>query len=338
VSGEIVGLCQPLSVAFFGIRFDLRNPDLAGTSMSDRYAAALDMAEWADRVGFAFLVLSEHHGSPDGYLPSPLVMAAAVAARTERISIQVAAMVASFHDPLRLAEDAAVVDLLSEGRMDLVIANGYVADEFAMFGVPMGQRASRTTETVKTLQQAWTGEPFEHQGRMVQVTPRPFRDGGPKLSLGGTSEAAARRAARLGVGFMPSTPEVWDAYRAEVVERGGADPGDHLGGDTSCTFLADDVDAGWEAIAPYAMHENKAYGEWAAAADIDTGYRVAASADELRATGQYRVVTPADLVAELNAAGPLAIVLIHPMMGGIPPDLAWESLHLLERDVLPRLT
>jgi alkanesulfonate monooxygenase SsuD/methylene tetrahydromethanopterin reductase-like flavin-dependent oxidoreductase (luciferase family) len=239
---------------------------------------------------------------------------------------------------LRLAEDAAVVDLVSQGRLELVIANGYVADEFAMFGVPMGERASRTTEVVRTLQQAWTGEPFEHRGRTVQVTPRPFRERGPGLSLGGSSEAAARRAARLGVGFQPSTSAVWDAYRTERVARSGSDPGDYLGGDTSFTFVAQDVDAGWEAIAPYAMHEANAYGAWAAEAGIATGYRTAGSADELRATGQYRVVTPGELVAELTAGGPFAIAIVHPLMGGIPPELGWESLRLLEHEVLPRLS
>ncbi len=198
-------------MALFGIRFDLRNPEIGDTAMADRYAAALDMTAWADRLGFAFVGLSEHHGSADGYLPSPLVMAGAVAARTERIFIYVAAMIASFHDPLRLAEDAAVVDLLSRGRLELVIANGYVPDEFAMFGAPMGERVARTTETIEVLRRAWTAEPFEHRDRTVRVTPRPFRDGGPGLALGGSSEAAGRRAARLGVGFSPSSPAGWGA-------------------------------------------------------------------------------------------------------------------------------
>ncbi|MDP1820818.1 MAG: LLM class flavin-dependent oxidoreductase [Acidimicrobiales bacterium] len=264
-------------MAYLGIRFDLRNPEIAGTGMAERYAAALDMAEWADRLGFSFLRLSEHHGSPDGYLPSPLTMAAAVAARTDRISVQVAAMVASFHDPLRLAEDAAVVDLIARGRLELVIANGYVEEEFAMFGVPMGERAARTTAAVEVLRRAWTGEPFEHQGRTVCVTPAPFRPRGPKLALGGSSEAAARRAARLGVSFRPSTTAVWEAYRAERVALAGSDPGPYLGGDASFTFLALDVDAGWKAIAPYALHEANAYGSWAAAG-ADTGWGQAADA------------------------------------------------------------
>ena len=325
-------------MAYFGIRFDLRDPGISGVPLADRYAAALAMAEWADRIGFVSLTLSEHHGSPDGYLPSPLPMAAAMAARTERISIQIAAMVAAFHDPIRLAEDAAVVDLVSGGRLELVIANGYVADEFAMFGVPVGERAARTSEVIETLRMAWTGEPFEFRGRTVRVTPRPHRPTGPKLSLGGSSDAAARRAARLGVSFRPSTNAVWHTYRAERVALGGSDPGDFYGGDTTATFLATDVDRAWDAIGPYVLHEANAYGAWAAAAGADTGYSEAVDVDALRATGQYNVLTPDDLVAQLDAQGPLGFALFHPLMGGISPDLGWASLRLLEHEVLPRLS
>ncbi|HEY1465789.1 MAG TPA: LLM class flavin-dependent oxidoreductase [Acidimicrobiales bacterium] len=197
-------------MAFFGLRFDFRNPGFAGTTMDERYRAALAMAEWADHLGAVALILSEHHGSDDGYLPSPLPLAAAMAARTSNVRINLAALVASFHDPLRLAEDIAVVDLISEGRLDLIITNGYVGDEFAMFGQPISGRAQRTTELVSVLRQAWTGEPFEYRGRTVTVTPRPHQDGGPKISLGGSTEPAARRAARIGDGFMPTTPAVWE--------------------------------------------------------------------------------------------------------------------------------
>ncbi len=324
-------------VAYFGIRFDLRDPGFSGVPLAERYAAALDMAEWADRMGFVSLTLSEHHGSPDGYLPSPLPMAAAVAARTERITIQVAAMVAAFHDPLRLAEDAAVVDLLSGGRLELVIANGYVAEEFAMFGVPMGERVARTTEAVEVLRQAWTGAPFEHRGRTVRVTPVPARPRGPKLALGGSSDAAARRAARLEVSFRPSTNDVWETYRTARVALGGSDPGGFVGGDTTSTFLAADVDAAWEVIGPYVLHEANAYGAWAAAAGANTGYQQAANVSELRATGQYQVVTPDDLVRRLREQGDAAFALFHPLMGGIPPEVGWESLRLLEHEVVPRL-
>src|SRR3954447_10353131 len=205
----------------FSLRFDFRNPDIARTSMADRYAAALDMAEWADRLGCVNIVLSEHHGSPDGYLPSPIPMLAAMAARTTNVRFMIAALVAPFHDPLRLAEDLIVLDHLSKGRVDVIVAGGYVHEEFAMFDVPMKERAKRVTETVTTLKAAFAGEPFAYRGRTVHVRPPPFRPGGPGVLLGGSSEAAARRAARIADGFIPSVPAVWEFYRDEVQTLGG---------------------------------------------------------------------------------------------------------------------
>jgi len=326
-------------MAFFGIRFDMRMPQFALTASADRYAAAVDMVEWADSNGFVTAVLSEHHGSPDGYLPSPLPLAAAFAARSSNLRIGISAMVTSFHDPLRLAEDAAVVDIISGGRLDLTLTNGYVESEFEMFDKPLSGRASRTTEAVSVLKQAWTGEPFEYRGRTVTVTPTPTQPGGPPISLGGSVEAAARRAARIADGFIPTMPELWEFYVDECIKIGKPDPGPYLGGDTSVIHVATDVDAGWAQLAPYAMHETNAYGAWAAQAGIEgsTGFLRSTDADALRATGQYRVVTPAELVAELTAKGPFAFCMVHPMVGGLPPEMAWSSLKLIETDVLPNL-
>jgi alkanesulfonate monooxygenase SsuD/methylene tetrahydromethanopterin reductase-like flavin-dependent oxidoreductase (luciferase family) len=326
-------------MAMFGLRFDLRMPPWAPGTRSDRYRAAIDMAAWADSLGFVTVVLSEHHGSPDGYLPSPLPMAAAMASRTENMRINIAAMVSSFHDPLRLAEDVAVVDLISGGRLDLVLTNGYVGAEFDMFDMPLSGRAARTTELVTTLKQAWTGEPFEFRGRTVQVLPTPAQPGGPAIALGGSVEAAARRAARIADGFMPSTPEIWDFYVDEMIKLGKPDPGPHFGGDTSVIHVASDPDEGWAELAPYAMHETNAYGRWSSDAGLgtQTGFDVWEDSDALRESGQYRVLTPAELVEELTAKGPFAFCMFHPLVGGLPPELAWKSLKLVETDVIPNL-
>ena len=326
-------------MAFFGIRFDMRMPSMAPGTRADRYKASVDMVEWADSLGFVIAVLSEHHGSPDGYLPSPLPLAAAMAARSQNIRIGISAMVSSFHDPLRLAEDVAVVDLISGGRLDLTLTNGYVGSEFDMFDVPLSGRAARTTEAVSVLKQAWAGEPFEFRGRMGQDLPTPAQPGGPAISLGGSVEAAARRAARIADGFMPSTPDIWEFYVDECVKLGKPDPGPYMGGDTSVIHVATDVDEGWAELAPYAMHEVNAYGEWAAGAGIEgaTGFVRTEDPDALRATGQYRVMTPEELVAELTAKGPFAFCMLHPLVGGLPPELAWKSLKLIETEVIPNL-
>jgi alkanesulfonate monooxygenase SsuD/methylene tetrahydromethanopterin reductase-like flavin-dependent oxidoreductase (luciferase family) len=319
---------------FFGLRFDFRNPVTANTAMADRYAAALDMAEWADGLGCLSIAVSEHHGSPDGYLPSPIPMLAAMAARTTGVRFMIAALIAPFHDPLRLAEDLIVLDILSRGRVDLIVAGGYVHEEFALFDVPMGERGRRVTEAVAVLRSAFSGEPFDYHGRTVHLTPAPYRPGGPSISLGGSSKPAAERAARIADGFIPSTPEVWTFYRDEVQRLGRPDPGPCPIGDNQVVALATDPDEGWEKMAPFFLHETNAYGAWQAQDDIASPYRTVADVDELRSTGQYRVITPEQLVDELKAS-PFPFAFFHPMCGGMPIDLAWSSLRLFEHEVRP---
>jgi alkanesulfonate monooxygenase SsuD/methylene tetrahydromethanopterin reductase-like flavin-dependent oxidoreductase (luciferase family) len=320
----------------FGMRFDFRNPEFAGVSMAERYDAALEMAEWADRLGCVSITVSEHHGSPDGYLPSPLPMLAAMAARTTNVNLMIAALIAPFHDPLRLAEDLLVLDHLSRGRVDAIVAGGYVSEEFDMFGVPIGERAKRVTETVETLRAAFSGEAFEFRGRTVRVTPAPHRPGGPGIMLGGSSDAAARRAARIADGFIPSIPEVWDAYRDECLKLGKPDPGPSMLPPAHTVALADDDDTGWTAFAPYFLHETNAYGKWIADSGEAGPYKEVSDPDELRAMGEYRVVTPDQMIADLKEA-PFPFVMFHPMCGGTPPELAWSSLKLFEAEVLNAL-
>jgi alkanesulfonate monooxygenase SsuD/methylene tetrahydromethanopterin reductase-like flavin-dependent oxidoreductase (luciferase family) len=319
----------------FGLRFDLRNPAFAGVSVADRYQAALDMAVWAEEHGAVMIAISEHHGSDDGYLPSALPMAAAIAARTSKVIIGINALVVPFHDPLRLAEDIAVVDQLSKGRLNITLGAGYVPGEFAMFGVPLGERAKRMTETVETLRAAWTGEPFSFRGRTVQVTPTPYRRGGPKIVMGGSSEPAARRAARIGDGFIPSVPEVFEFYRDECAKLGKPDPGPWRAGDTSSTFIAEDPDAEWELVGPYLLHETNAYGAWQAQTDnLATGFTTVADVAQLREEERYRILTPEQYVDCMAAQGDLAFAMLHPMCGGIPPEIAWRHLELFKDRVL----
>jgi alkanesulfonate monooxygenase SsuD/methylene tetrahydromethanopterin reductase-like flavin-dependent oxidoreductase (luciferase family) len=319
----------------FGLRFDFRNPAIAGTSMAERYAAALDMVEWAEALGANRFTVSEHHGSDDGYLPSSLPMLAAMAARTRSARLTVAALIVPFHDPLRLAEDICVVDNLANGRLDVVVAAGYNPAEFEMFGVPVAERVKRVVETIHTLRAAFTGEPFEYRGRTVRVTPPPVQPGGPKIALGGSSEAAARRAARIADSYQPVVASTWEHYRDELATLGKPDPGPMRQQQLITTFLATDVEQGWARYGPFLLHEMNAYGAWQQG-DVETAFRLVDDINKLRADSHYRVITPGELVAELQAS-PRPAITFHPLCGGTTPELAWETLHLFEHEVLPAL-
>lgn len=315
------------------LRFDLRNPAFAGVSSGERLRACVEMAEWADRNGGVAVSLSEHHGSEDGYLPSPLVMASAIASRTERVNISIAALLAPFYDPIRLAEDVAVLDNLSGGRITLILGGGYVSQEFAMYGVPPNQRGKRVERAVDVLRKAWSGKPFEYEGHTVQVTPTPDREGGPPLMIGGSSTATAKRAARIGDGYAPQAPGSWDAYRAEMVKLGKEDPGPMNRGALVTTCIAEDPESAWDELVPYFMHECNSYGAWLEAEGLEGPYRTI-SEDELRADGMYRIITPEQARTELEAMGDFPFLMFHPMVGGIPPARAWEMLQLVEREIL----
>lgn len=317
------------------LRLDMRAPEF-GTPAPELYATALEMAEWAEAQGFAEFMLSEHHGSLDGYLPSPLILAAGLAARTKTMRIRISALVLPLHDPLRIAEDVAVLDNLSGGRIELVLAAGFLPSEFEMFGRERDQRGDLLELGIKTLEQAWSGEPFEYQGRKVQVTPRPVQRPRPPILLGGASPLAARRAARLADGYIPASAESWPAYLEEC-KRLGRDPGEARNVGSFALFVAEDPEALWSKIGPHAIHESNSYARWYLEGSTSGPYQAFDNIDDLRASGLYQVLTPDECVSLAEGLGPDGWLYIHPLIGGLDPSVAWESLELLAREVLPRL-
>jgi alkanesulfonate monooxygenase SsuD/methylene tetrahydromethanopterin reductase-like flavin-dependent oxidoreductase (luciferase family) len=319
------------------LRYDLRCPTFSKVSPQELYATALEQCAWADRLGFSAVILSEHHGSPDGYLPSPLVFGAAVAARTKQLRLYFGALIAPLHDPIRLAEDLAVLDLVSGGRVVPVLAGGYVEPEFRSFGKRLSDRARVMEEIVPFLERAWTGEPFEYQGRTLRVTPRPVQRPRPPIFMGAASAPAARRAARHADWLIPQLPEFWEIFRQERVRLGKPDPGALPPSTGNFVYVAEDPDAAWARIAPYAMHEMNAYGHWMAASGTAGPYEPIDDPDALRKLGTYPVLTPAQLVEQIRSLGPQTAILVHPLMGGMDPALSWASLELIESKVLPAL-
>ena len=208
--------------------YDLRNPQQWRRDPATLYAETLEQIAWADTLGFGAVWLSEHHFTDEGYLPGLMPMLGAVAMRTTRMRIGTAVLLAPLYHPLRLAEEAAVVDALSGGRLDLGLAPGYRLAEFATMGVPKAERGTRTDEIIELLIAAWTTPRVSYRGRHFQfddvaVAPKPVQQPHPPLWIGGSTPAAARRAARFGANFMPDSGaplEVFQQYRDECAAAG----------------------------------------------------------------------------------------------------------------------
>lgn len=315
------------------LRFDLRVPPFAATTHARQYAACLDMCEWADRAGLDAVAISEHHGVEDGYMPSPVTLAAAIAARTRRIRINIAAILVPLHDPIRLAEQLATAALVSEGRVSVVAGLGYRPEEFAMAGVDRTQRGKLFDEYVGVMRRAWTGEPFEWRGRMVRVTPAPPTP--PLVLVGGSTAKAARRAARLRCGFFPAVgdPELARVYEAACAEAGFTGFVVMPGG-PGFVHVTDDPERDWVRIAPHAVYDARTYHDWQTPGQRSEVHVDAVTPEAVRASGVYRVVTPDDAVALAREHGRL---VLHPLMGGLDPDLGWAGLRRFETAVQPRL-
>ncbi len=317
------------------LRLDLRSPAFAGENPL-LYRDGLEMAAIADTLGFDHCMLSEHHGAEDGYLPSPLVYGAAVAARTRHMRLRISAIVLPLHDPLRIAEDAAVLDHVAEGRLELVLVAGFLPQEFAMFGRDITRRGELLEEGVAALRRAWTGEPFTFRGTTVRVTPRPWQADGPPLLLGAATPGGARRAARCGDGFVPGLMGLWETYAASCRELGKQAGPEPVFGPLAI-FVSEDPEATWQRIAPHALHESNCYARWYREGGVPGPYGHFDSADVLRAAGLYQVLTPAQCIELARSLGPGGQLYVHPLLAGIDADIGRETLRLLGERVLPQL-
>ena len=196
----------------FGLWYDFRNPAPWRRPWRRLYQETLEQVAWADSLGFDSVWLSEHHFTDDGYLPALFPMLAALAMRTSRMRLGTAVLLAPLHHLLRLAEDAAVVDVLSGGRLELGVAPGYRDEEFALLGVRRTERGRRTDETIEILKAAWRARPFSYRGSCfrfedVVVTPPPLQLPHPPIWIGGSSQAS-------GPLWMPLPPRRRCASRA----------------------------------------------------------------------------------------------------------------------------
>jgi probable F420-dependent oxidoreductase len=327
-------------------------PPGSDRTFRQEYHDILELTRLAETLGFDSAWVSEHHGSSDGYLPSLLPVLAALAAATDRMLLGTGVLLVPFHHPLRLAEDAAVVDQLSGGRLLLGLGLGWREEEFRMFGIPFHERVRRTTETVEILRRAWTGERFTFEGKIfrfddAKVTPHPAQTNGPRIYLGGHVEAAVRRAGRLGDGYIRSRSGLDAATEAlrwaeESAREAGKDPGDLGFAFLQNAFVWEDGDA-WEVVRDGVAHQLGVYPAWSAGYDTPERPLVVTPPPE----EALRQTTPAgDRHTVLRALRPIVdafagrdefhlIVRLH--YPGMDFDTAARAVELFGEEVLPAL-
>jgi alkanesulfonate monooxygenase SsuD/methylene tetrahydromethanopterin reductase-like flavin-dependent oxidoreductase (luciferase family) len=208
----------------FYLKYDLRAPDF-GPSAEELYQACIEQCARAEQHGFTGVRFHEHHASEDGYLPSPIVMGGAVAGVTATLAIRFSVIVLPLHDPLRIAEDLAVLDIASRGRVELVVGTGYVPYEFTMFGRDVADRVALVDRNVRILRASWTGEEFDIDGRPVRVRPRPYQGRSIPIALGtgsptgystwaGSSASTSSSGSPGGLGLASSRCPTWSYQQA----------------------------------------------------------------------------------------------------------------------------
>lgn len=309
--------------------FDLMNLPGA-TDPATLYREAIALADYVDAgTDLHCVVLSEHHMAP--YMTDPIGLGFAMAARTRDCRIRMQSVVAANYDPMRLAEQTAQLDIVSNGRLDVTLAWGYDPAERAMY--PRTQNAEQLfSQLVPMLRQAWSGEEFRWGERTGKLGQLPVRGNVP-IFIAGMAPAAIKRAAALGDGFMPMMVESKAQYYAEC-EALGKVPGEVCVPPPYKNFIVSKhPEATWQQVRQHAQHDADVYWQWMAHFGVPR-QTVPATLDECLSSGEFLIFTPDQAIDYLSKQ---AVFYSKPLMGGLHPDIAWESAKLLIEDVFPAL-
>ena len=252
----------------FGLWYDFRQkPPLGDYAMF--YAECFEEIEESERLGFTGVWLSEHHFVDDGYLPSPLVLAAAVAARTESMTVGTNVLLLPMHHPLRVAEDAAVTDLVSGGRFVLGVGQGYVQHEFEVLGFDRRYRPSLFEEGIEVIRRAFEEGRTGYEGKRWRFEDLPFEPRPPRptpLYVGAFADLAIDRAARLADGFLASTGggALADTYRKvqDALARHGRADEDFPFVASGVLYVHEDSEQARAEAAPAIAYQRSRYAEW----------------------------------------------------------------------------
>jgi alkanesulfonate monooxygenase SsuD/methylene tetrahydromethanopterin reductase-like flavin-dependent oxidoreductase (luciferase family) len=318
-------------------------PELSKLKDADFYAAMFEQIEYLDRAGFDTIWTTEHHFTDDGYLSASMPMIAAMAARTKRIKVGSFVLLGPFYHPLRLAEDAALIDVISNGRLRMGIGVGYRLEEFEIFQTSIKQRVGRTLEGIEIMKRAWTGERFSFDGKYfnftnARVLPKPISKPYPELLWGGMAPDSIKRSAKLDLGFACNLGSNEIKRYHDALRELGKDPALYSVVNTRQVYVADTEDQAWNEIASGLIYQMELYGKWLAQGGIDTLGRYRPDPEALR---KNSILGPPSRVIEqlkqLIAHTPMTELALGMQQPGLDPKLAMHSLMRFATEVMPVL-
>lgn len=338
-----------------GIILMFRNPPFNRSSWVDIYQNELDHAVAAEALGYDHVWLTEHHFVEDGYSPSLLPIAGAIAARTSTIRIGSYVLLLPLHNPIRVAEDVATVDVISKGRFDLGMGLGYRPGEFTGMGISSSERAARFAEGLPVIQSLLAGDKVSLDGRFNRYTdarifPPPVQQPLP-IWVGARGDKALDRAARLGC-HLASVGAVEHRLKyIEALKRHGRNPDDFNIGHLLMCYVAETKDRAWEDSAKPLNHVMAQYQAWAEESGDVTGDGIAEtkvpSPEQLKASqhcesfGRSAIIgDPESVLEELTAAhqeSPGTHLTLMMSLPGADPLRTRNSMELFAREVMPEL-
>jgi alkanesulfonate monooxygenase SsuD/methylene tetrahydromethanopterin reductase-like flavin-dependent oxidoreductase (luciferase family) len=329
----------------FGYLYDFRNPPTWRRPWAELYAETLDFITWSESVGFEGAWVPEHHGAEDGYMPSPLVALGAIAARTKSMKLGSAVALAPLYHPVRFAEECAVLDNLSNGRLEMAVAVGYRRREADGYGVDFSTRGRRTDEFLEIVTRLWAGDTVSYEGKHfvlkhASIVPTPIRGRIP-LYMGGFTDKALERTAKYGDGYFGNM-EVVDLYH-EKMRAAGKDPATgRIRIQGLFTVVAHDPEKALHELAPYFHHVNNTYGQWlnedrAATGMGDKALLKPMTLEAFKASGILSILTPAQairLFTDMLAKAPVEhfMMMLPP---GLPAAKFTEYAEVFAREVIP---
>ncbi|MEZ5743957.1 MAG: LLM class flavin-dependent oxidoreductase [Sphingomonadaceae bacterium] len=335
-----------MSKVGFGFIYDFRNLPAWQRPPAQLYGEMIDAIVKTERMGFAAAWLPEHHVADDGYVPSPLTVLAALAARTETMTLGSAIAIAPLYDPLRFAEDCAVIDCIAGGRLEMGLAIGYRRREYEAFGLDFSKRGARFEEFLTVVRRLWAGETVTHAGQHFTLTnasiaPLPPRGQVP-LYIGGFAPKAIERVARHGDGYYGNA-EVWPLMSEKLLAAGRKPEDFGILIPAPYTFIARDKDAALEELAPHYHAMHLSYGAWMNednAIGLESARAEEMDLETFRASGVFDLITPDEAIARYQKIAD-AMPLKHVAMTwppGLSPERFLAYASDIAEDVIPRFS